>query len=78
MQLLTMDKSGNVVDRYPLMGFDDTESVAYLGNGRIALSDEELQQWNTITLPTDNLGRQSFWPKRPFLGTVPLKQYSWA
>jgi uncharacterized protein YjiK len=53
MQLLTLDKSGNVLDRYPLMGFDDTEGVAYLGNGRIALSDEELQQLDIITLPTE-------------------------
>lgn len=52
MQLLTLDKSGNILARYPLIGFDDTEGLAYLGNGRVALCDEELQQLDIITLPT--------------------------
>lgn len=52
MQLLTMDKNGTISGRYPLIGFDDTEGLAYLGNGRVALCDDELQQLDIITLPT--------------------------
>ncbi|KFE56799.1 SdiA-regulated domain-containing protein [Pseudomonas syringae] len=51
MQLLTLDKSGNILARYPLIGFDDIEGLAYLGNGRIALCDEDFQQLDIITLP---------------------------
>lgn len=52
MQLLALDANGDIIARYPLIGFDDTEGVAYLGNGRIVLCDEDLQQLDIITLPT--------------------------
>lgn len=51
MQLLALDMNGDILERYPLIGFDDTEGVAYLGNGRVALCDEQLQQLDIITLP---------------------------
>ncbi|MCO8163335.1 SdiA-regulated domain-containing protein [Pseudomonas sp. 21LCFQ010] len=51
MQLLALDMNGDVLERYPLIGFDDTEGLAYLGNGRVALCDEQLQQLDIITLP---------------------------
>ncbi|KPZ04822.1 SdiA-regulated [Pseudomonas syringae pv. aptata] len=51
IQLLALNVNGDIIARYPLIGFDDTEGVAYLGNGRIVLCDEDLQQLDIITLP---------------------------
>lgn len=51
MQMLALDMNGNILERYPLVGFDDTEGVAYLGNGRVALCDEQLQQLDILMLP---------------------------
>lgn len=51
MQLLALDINGDILERYPLIGFDDTEGVAYLGQGRVALCDEQLQQLDIISLP---------------------------
>ncbi len=51
IQILALDKEGGILARYPLIGFDDTEGLAYLGNNRVAVSDENLQQLDIITLP---------------------------
>lgn len=51
MQLLELSKDGDILARYPLEGFDDTEGLAYLGNGRLAISDEQLQRLDVVTLP---------------------------
>lgn len=51
MQLLALDMNGDILERYPLIGFEDTEGVAYLGNGRVALCDEQLQQLDIIKMP---------------------------
>lgn len=51
MELLELSKSGDITARYPLVGFQDPESLAYLGNGRLAISDEELQRLDVVTLP---------------------------
>ncbi|WP_425313525.1 SdiA-regulated domain-containing protein [Pseudomonas putida] len=50
-QILVLSKDGDILAQYPLEGFDDTEGLAYLGNGRIAVADESLQQLDIITLP---------------------------
>ncbi|WP_449430490.1 SdiA-regulated domain-containing protein [Pseudomonas putida] len=51
MELLELSKSGEIQARYPLVDFQDTEGLAYLGNGRLAISDETLQRLDVITLP---------------------------
>ncbi|WP_082434988.1 SdiA-regulated domain-containing protein [Pseudomonas sp. NBRC 111123] len=51
MELLELSKGGDVLARYPLVDFEDTEGLAYLGNGRVAISDEQMQRLDVITLP---------------------------
>jgi uncharacterized protein YjiK len=51
MELLELSKSGDIQARYPLVGFEDAEGLAYLGKGRLAISDEQLQRLSVITLP---------------------------
>lgn len=51
MALLELSKGGNILARYPLVDFEDTEGLAYLGNGRLAISDEQMQRLDVITLP---------------------------
>lgn len=51
MELLELSKDGDVQARYPLVGFGDTEGLAYLGNARLAISDEQLQRLSVVSLP---------------------------
>jgi len=51
MELLELSKRGDIVARYPLVDFEDTEGLAYLGNGHLAISDEQMQRLDVITLP---------------------------
>lgn len=51
MELLALSKAGDIEARYPLSGFEDAEGLAYLGNRRLAISDESLQRLSVITLP---------------------------
>ncbi|MDF9619186.1 SdiA-regulated domain-containing protein [Pseudomonas entomophila] len=51
MEILELSKQGDIQARYPLVGFQDTEGLAYLGNGRLAISDESLQRLDVVTLP---------------------------
>lgn len=39
--ILTLDLEGHITAQYPLDGISDTEGIAYLGNGQIALSNEK-------------------------------------
>lgn len=50
-ELIAMSKSGDVVGRYPLVGFEDIEGVAYMGGGRVVVTDERLQQLDFFQLP---------------------------
>lgn len=52
VELLALSKTGEVLERYPLSGFKDLEGITYLGNGRVALAEERLQQLDIIDLPT--------------------------
>lgn len=52
MEILALSKTGEVLERYPLAGFEDVEGITYMGNGRVALADEDLQQLDVIDLPT--------------------------
>lgn len=53
MELLVLSKAGEIVSRYPLVDFKDTEGLAYLGHGRVAVADEDLQRLHVITLPAE-------------------------
>ncbi|AWY40213.1 SdiA-regulated [Pseudomonas putida] len=51
MAILVMNRDGDLLDRYPLIGFEDTEGIAYIGGGRVVIADERLQQLDIVTLP---------------------------
>lgn len=51
MEILVISRDGDLVDRYPLIGFEDTEGIAYIGGGRVVIADERLQQLDIVTLP---------------------------
>ncbi|MVV46811.1 SdiA-regulated [Pseudomonas sp. PB120] len=51
MQIAAIDRAGNVLERYPLEGFDDTEGLAYMGNGRVVVSEEGDQRLTFIQVP---------------------------
>jgi uncharacterized protein YjiK len=51
MEILTLSRDGDVLEHYPLIGFQDTEGIAYIGGGRVVIADEVKQQLDIITLP---------------------------
>jgi uncharacterized protein YjiK len=51
-ELLVLSKTGELLEHYPLTGFGDLEGVAYMGNGRVAVSDERAQQVSIFQLPS--------------------------
>ena len=51
IELLEMDREGNVTGRNPLNGFDDVEGLAYLGHDLVVVTDEILQQLVIFRLP---------------------------
>lgn len=53
MELLVLSKAGDIQARYPLVGFEDTEGLAYLGNGRLVIVDEEQQQLDVLNIPQE-------------------------
>lgn len=55
MEIVALNRNGDLLERYPLIGFQDTEGIAYLGNGRVVIVDEVLQRLYVLTLP-DNAG----------------------
>jgi uncharacterized protein YjiK len=50
-QIVAMSRNGDLLERYPLIGFQDTEGIAYMGNGRVVIADEVLQRLYVLTLP---------------------------
>lgn len=51
-QIVVLSKTGELLERFPLRGFGDIEGLAYLGGGRVAVSDERSQQLSIFQLPT--------------------------
>ena len=51
MQIVALDRAGNVLERYLLEGFDDTEGLAYMGNGRVVVAEEVDQRLTFIQMP---------------------------
>ncbi|WP_304640874.1 SdiA-regulated domain-containing protein [Pseudomonas sp.] len=65
-QLLALDRSGNVLQRVSLEGFNDTEAVAYLGDDMLVVVEERRQNLVVIAVPdraTDSIQRDG----HPFL-----------
>lgn len=52
MEIVALSRNGDLLERYPLIGFQDTEGIAYMGNGRVVIADETLQRLYVVTLPT--------------------------
>jgi uncharacterized protein YjiK len=52
MAIVTLSRNGDLLERYPLIGFQDTEGIAYLGKGRVVIADEMLQRLYVVTLPS--------------------------
>ncbi len=50
-ELVALSKTGELLERYPLHGFGDIEGVTYMGQGRVAVSDERTQQISIFRLP---------------------------
>ncbi|MHC8382636.1 SdiA-regulated domain-containing protein [Pseudomonas sp. LB3P14] len=51
MEILALTRDGDLLERYPLIGFEDTEGIAYMGKGRVVIVDERLQRLHIFTLP---------------------------
>ncbi|WP_288101427.1 SdiA-regulated domain-containing protein [Pseudomonas sp.] len=51
MGIVVLSRNGDLLGRYPLIGFEDTEGIAYIGGGRVVIADERLQQLDIVTLP---------------------------
>jgi uncharacterized protein YjiK len=51
MEIVALSRNGDLLERYPLIGFEDSEGIAYIGGGRVVIADERLQQLDIVTLP---------------------------
>ncbi|MBD9602831.1 SdiA-regulated domain-containing protein [Pseudomonas sp. PDM10] len=51
MEILALTRDGDLLERYPLIGFEDTEGIAYMGKGRVVIVDERQQRLHIFTLP---------------------------
>lgn len=51
MEIVAMSRNGDLLERYPLIGFQDAEGIAYMGNSRVVIADESLQRLYVLTLP---------------------------
>ncbi|AHY41670.1 SdiA-regulated domain-containing protein [Pseudomonas stutzeri] len=51
-EIVALSKSGELLERFPLEGFGDIEGLTYMGNGRVAVSDERAQRISIFQLPT--------------------------
>ncbi|AZD67075.1 Uncharacterized protein YjiK [Pseudomonas chlororaphis] len=49
--IVALSKSGEFIERYPLRGFDDPEGLTYMGDGLVAVADENLQQIAFFRMP---------------------------
>jgi uncharacterized protein YjiK len=51
MEILALTRDGDLLERYPLIGFEDTEGIAYMGKGRVVIVDEQQQRLHIFSLP---------------------------
>ena len=50
-EIVALSKEGDLLARYPLMGFGDVEAIGYLGDGMMVMVDERAQQFSFAPLP---------------------------
>lgn len=53
-EVVALSRNGEVLDRYRLEGFDDPEGIAYMGNGRVAITNETLQRLDFVDIPAQS------------------------
>ncbi|GGE46383.1 hypothetical protein GCM10007421_20720 [Halopseudomonas oceani] len=51
VQLVALDRQGSLLGRYPLIGFEDPEDLAWLGDGLVLIIEERVQRLNIVRLP---------------------------
>lgn len=51
MRVVVLSKAGELLAEYPMRGFEDVEGIAYLGDGLVAVADENYQQLDIFRLP---------------------------
>ncbi|MFC5695874.1 SdiA-regulated domain-containing protein [Pseudomonas sp. GCM10022186] len=51
MKLLELDREGTITAQYPLNGFEDVEGLAYMGDGLVAVADEDRQELVFFRIP---------------------------
>ncbi|MBT8769189.1 SdiA-regulated domain-containing protein [Metapseudomonas boanensis] len=51
VRLVVLGKDGALLEAYPLTGFQDVEGLAYMGDGLVAVTDEDAQRLNFFHLP---------------------------
>lgn len=52
-QVLALDRQGRLLGRYPLIGFEDPEDLAWLGDDLLLIIEEREQRLNIIRLPAE-------------------------
>lgn len=55
-ELFVLSKSGEMLERHLLRGFEDVEGLAYMGDGWLLLSEERAQRLRLIRLPVPGSG----------------------
>lgn len=50
-KIVALDREGLVSAEYPLVGFQDVEGLAYMGDGQVVVTDEKAQQLLFFRLP---------------------------
>lgn len=51
MRAVVLSKTGELLAEYPMQGFEDVEGITYLGDGLVAVADENYQQLDVFRLP---------------------------
>jgi uncharacterized protein YjiK len=51
VQVLALDRQGRLLGLYPLIGFEDPEDLAWLGDGLLLIVEERVQRLNVVRLP---------------------------
>lgn len=52
-ELVALNKSGEILAHYPLVGFGDIEGIGYMGDGMVVMADERAQELSFIRLPNE-------------------------
>lgn len=66
-ELFVLSKTGEVLERHRLRGFEDVEGLAYMGDGRLLLSEERAQRLRLVRLPAPGNGEAIDAGDSPFI-----------